>query len=231
MARLAPLLVLVLAACAYTGGGWDDPIARKLSWYSYLDGDDIRAACRPGGAERFRFVYNAVYIEQVRAYDVSVDPASGAGTLHIRVLTQPDLRRIPLTGARSVLEPWQPREALRDRGPDEVRALRAAMAASGVFEGAPTGLELASEDFYWIAVACTGGRVHFNAYRWPSPRFAGLTFPDFLFARDPTGVPVNSPRAVDANWLYGEPTGDLRNANRFALRVGENGLSGLGPLF
>ncbi len=55
-ALAAPLLVL--SACTYRGES-DNPVVRRFTWFSYLNGDDIRAACRADTRERYRFVYNA----------------------------------------------------------------------------------------------------------------------------------------------------------------------------
>src|SRR5690606_6468296 len=67
--RLGPaaLCLIVLAACTYRGA--DDPVSRKFSWFSYLNGDDIRRECVAGAADRYRFVYNGINVEQVRTYD------------------------------------------------------------------------------------------------------------------------------------------------------------------
>jgi len=62
-------------------------LTRELAWFGYLVDDDIRDACR-AGLDRDRFVYTAVYTEQVRAYDLSID-ADGAGVLETSGLEDP----------------------------------------------------------------------------------------------------------------------------------------------
>jgi len=52
---------------------------RSLNWFSYVAAEDIRAACRPGGRNRLRLVYNALWEEQVRAYEVFLQPDGTAG--------------------------------------------------------------------------------------------------------------------------------------------------------
>jgi hypothetical protein len=69
---LALGLGIGLAGCAYHGS-FDDPIQRRFQWFSFIGGDDIKAACRPGSSasiDRYRFVYNGRYAEQLRAYEL-----------------------------------------------------------------------------------------------------------------------------------------------------------------
>src|SRR5262245_6550826 len=68
---------VLLAACAYRGD-IDNPIIRKLSWFSYLDGTDIRTTCADGAPDGYRLVYNGRYEEQVRSYEIFADGAGGA---------------------------------------------------------------------------------------------------------------------------------------------------------
>jgi hypothetical protein len=63
----------------------DQPIVRSLNWFSYVASDDIRAACRPGARNRLRLVYNALWEEQVRTYELFLQPDGIAG-LNIGVL-------------------------------------------------------------------------------------------------------------------------------------------------
>src|SRR3546814_20917874 len=62
----------------------------KATWLSYLNGDDMRAACVEGAPLPYRLIYNADYDEQLRSYDVTGTPGSdgdaGGGSLVVRVL-------------------------------------------------------------------------------------------------------------------------------------------------
>lgn len=216
--RLAAVLLVAAAAagCAYEGGV-DNPVVRKLSWFSFIEGDDLRRACGPGAPDRFRLVYNAVYDEQVRIYELG-----GAGQpsrLRQRVIEAPNLA----LGA-DVLDPvgpWRGRTAERVLDEGRYRALLESFAADGVFGPPSQGLELPSRGFYWTAAACREGRWHFTAWLWPRPEFQRLRFDDLLFAADTTGVPPNPPRPLPPRYndtgFYGD----------FTLRVGVDGLSGI----
>src|SRR3546814_7902105 len=62
----------------------------KATWLSYLNGDDMRAACVEGAPLQYRLIYNADYDEQLRSYEVTGTPGSdgdaGGGRLVVRVL-------------------------------------------------------------------------------------------------------------------------------------------------
>ena len=72
MRRLISVCVVagaLLAACSGTSHV-DTPLVGRLQWFAFIGGDDIRRQCVPGAPAHYRFVYNAVYSEQVRIYDV-----------------------------------------------------------------------------------------------------------------------------------------------------------------
>ena len=230
MKRAFPILAalaLLLAGCTYTSG-IDQPVARKFSWFGYLDGDDIRAQCRPGARETWRLVYNARWSEQVRAYDVDLTP--GEAILTARVFGA--------GGNVASFNPFDPqgpwRGVTRQVALDEsaARDLRQAIVASAIDRPLERNLSLPSQSFYWIVAGCRDGRFHFNAWLHPSPRFAELTFPVMIFARDPTGIAVYRPESYNAATDFSDRMlPDERTAGGFELRVGENGLLGRIRLF
>ena len=57
----------------------EKPIVRSFHWFDFVAADDIRAACVPGGRNRLRLIYNALWEEQVRAYDIFLQPDGTAG--------------------------------------------------------------------------------------------------------------------------------------------------------
>src|SRR3546814_5070289 len=75
--RAAAVLLpcLLLAACLYRGN-IDDPMTIKATWLSYLNGDDMRAACVEGAPLQYRLIYNADYDEQLRSYERSEEHTS-----------------------------------------------------------------------------------------------------------------------------------------------------------
>ncbi len=225
---IAVALLLGLAACTYRGD-IDNPATIKATWFSYLNGDDIREGCVEGAAPRYRLVYNADYNEQLRSYEVSGDGAGG-GSLTVRVQGRSGLNTSrlslsdPLAWAR-----WASNEAALDAG--ALGELDTALAKSGAFGEAPTGLRLFSKETYWISSLCKDGVFYFNAWRFPSDRFDAITFDALLFEKDSTEIAVRPPRAVtpgersDARMPRNRQSGD-ETGSFFNLQVGENGLAG-----
>jgi len=95
--------LVALSACAAGEGTADNPVLRKFQWFSYLEGGDFKDACVAGAANRYRMVYNGIYIEQVRAYDLHGD----SGVLNARLITPMDLRDFAVEGWADLLNPWR----------------------------------------------------------------------------------------------------------------------------
>lgn len=215
---------LVLAACSYRGAV-DTPATLKFTWFSYLNGDDIREGCVAGSPPRYRLVYNADYDRQVRSYELTGDGHGGA-FLTARVISGSG---IPVSDValRDIagIGGWTRAEAIL--GQPDLQALEDALDRSGAREAAPVGLRLYSNDSYWVASLCRDGRYLFNAWLYPSPRYDRLVFPDRLFAHDRTGVPVAPPRKGDLARRLKGSTRDQKPNFIFQLVVGERGFRGL----
>ena len=226
IAFVPALAAFLAAACAYDGGT-STPVERNLTWYSYLNGDDIRAACPAGTGDRYRMVYNGIYIEQVRSYDVIAGSPQFPGQMKTHVFGSNDIRSLSASRPADLFAPWRGQSAVKPLTGAEVDRLADALRIDVLGQPLDGRLELASDDFYWVVAACLDGRFHFNAYRWPSPRFAALHFPDLVLSWDGTDVPVNPPREVDPLRLYGSVAGeDRRNAHRFNIAAEPDGLLG-----
>ena len=94
----------------------EQPIVRSFNWFSYVAGDDIRSACEPAGRNRVRLVYNAIWEEQVRAYDIFLQPDGTAG-LDIGVLNDQghggNLSSLSLgSDGSGVTSPWMTADTL-----------------------------------------------------------------------------------------------------------------------
>lgn len=216
-------VLLALGACAYRGGT-DDPVSRRLSWFSYLNGDGLRESCGPGTIDRYRLVYNGRYNEQLRTYEVTGDGAGGA-ILVSRALGQANLANVDLY---DLLGPWRWERSEGRLSPAETREFIEILERSGMFAGAPEGLRLNSWRFYWVASGCHDGTYHFAAWQHPSAGWDKLAFPEFLLARDGTGVPFNPPRPVSPaeNFIRG-PADERPPEKRFTLTVRGSGLGGV----
>ncbi len=195
LALIAAVSGLMLAGCSYRPGLLENPVTRNFTWFSYVAGDDIRKRCTPGRPAQYRFVYNAHYLEQVRAYDLRRSATGEGATLWVQVFGgEAALNTFsPLDPAA----PWAGRSAERRLSEEQYLALIRAVEVSGFGEAPPAGLRLPSYNFYWASIACADGKLHFNAWRHPSDRWERIAFDKLLFELDPSGKPVNPPRKID----------------------------------
>ncbi len=208
------LLVIFAASCTYKGGV-ENPVTRKFTWFSYVNGDDIRKACATLGADRYRFVYNGIYQQQHRSYDISFLNKK----MSILVAGESNLRKLNLS---DLAAPWRGESAelfLKDK---ELQVVRKAVVQSGALQKAPLGLRLYSDHFFWTVAACVDGKFHFNAYLWPSDRWENMQFDDLLFALDVSGVEVAQPKRYSPVDIWESNI----NTKPFLMEVGENGLVG-----
>lgn len=225
-AVLPALVSIVLAACTY-----HEPavtlVDQRATWFSYLDGDDIRAACGPGAPDRYRLVYNADFDVEARGYDVLPTRDGGA------VLRQVVDRGLTFTpGGVPLTQILTPIAAETPLSPAEREELVQLLEQSGVFAPPPVGLRLDSRSYYWLVTGCRDGAYFLTAFVYPSERFARLRFIDFLAAHDRTSVPLPPPQDVGiATYGLGCQPNRSETAGCFFLEVGRNGLVGVRPLF
>jgi hypothetical protein len=217
----------LVAGCTYRGD-IDNPVVRKVTWFSYLDGTDIRSACTQGAPDSYRLVYNARYEEQLRSYEITPDGAGG-GYLVARAKGRANAFDISLG---DVLAPWRWQRSQAHLSPAEFQQFVALVERSDQFAGAPVGLRLFSGDFYWVGSACRDGAFHYHAWAFSNDGFTRVRFAEFLFKHDQTGLAVNPPRTIPASEFLG-PQGRQEDQTqiRFWLQVHEDGLGGIPNAF
>lgn len=209
-------LILALPACTHRAGYEDNPVSRSFAWFSYLNADDLRKSCQTGGPDRFRVVYNGVWQEQVRSYDLTAGP--GGADFKAQVRGEADFARpIPLD---DLLSPWRPKTVRKRIGGNELARLRAALQDSGFYAPVPQGTRVRSWGFFWVAASCEGGRFRFNAWSYPSKRFERVTLARVLGALDGTGIAFNDPRDTERpDW------DEDRHVDRYELVVRGDGFA------
>lgn len=216
--------LLFPAACAYRGGG-DDPAVRKFTLFSMLNGDDIRGKCGSSpGFERYRIVYNGLYEEQFRVYEL-VKGARDGNVLKASVSTPGNVAEFKLD---DLLSPWRPRTSERFLSDQEFAGLVLALTESGFNKPSPRGLSFTSDSFWWLAVGCRNGQTFFQVWVSPETDLMKLPLAKPVLALDGTGVPLNLPRHPISNLPPMKSSADDR---RFTLKVGENGLAGGSSVF
>ncbi|WP_419905551.1 hypothetical protein [Kiloniella sp.] len=215
---VAPLLLVT--ACAYQGD-IDKPYTQKATWFSYVGGDDIRDRCAPGITE-YRFVYNAVYDEQLRTYEVTGTPG-GPAKLISRVQVGTGLKSSQI----SVSEPlaqfgWE--KSVTDLTSVEVSELEQGLKETGAGEPITKGARLRSDDFYWVSALCYDGAFVFNGWKKKTDGFDHLSFMPFLLGHDATQIEVNPFRDVGTKNAARMHQSKAEKQKHFDLEVGDNGL-------
>jgi hypothetical protein len=205
----------------------DMPVVRSLNWFGYVGGDDIRASCHAGGRSRIRLIYNALWEEQVRAYEVFLQPDGTAG-LDVGVLAdQGDVSNLLISRGDDVLNPWRMKHGQRLLDAAEARQLMGLLQASAAFGPPHDGLRLPDNDFWWTVASCRNGLWGFQAYHYPTDGFANVKFAGQLFAWDNVNVPVNRPRRLEpAEFRRGMDSKSAQSGrgDRWMLVVGRDGL-------
>ncbi|MDA0787411.1 MAG: hypothetical protein O3B37_14085 [Proteobacteria bacterium] len=175
---------LGLAACTTFDGPADNPVERSLTWFSFVAGDDIRAACMTGSPDQYRFVYNAVYERQIRAYELRLGADGAEQTSRARNKAG-DVANFQI---RNPLGPWELR-----RSDAQLTSVQAAEIVDGLARDvadapASAGQRLRSNKFYWAVAACQSGSFRLHAFEQDRVAIKSLAFRGPLLAHDKTGI-------------------------------------------
>ncbi|MDH5772698.1 MAG: hypothetical protein OEY84_06140 [Rhodospirillaceae bacterium] len=214
--------VMAVSSCAAVPGVGNDPIMRKLSWFSYINGDDMRPNCTTGAGENYRLVYNGIYTEQIRIYQVG----GSENNFSVRVINAPDLSDISVSSGVDLLNPWRGLKKEKDISSEDMMQLTEAMENDGVFGPPAVGLRVSSKGFFWTVAACHEGNFYFTALRWPGNKFENAAFPTKLLELDESNIKVNQPRTVRASNVVNQSQ-TRKKVEGFTLEVGEDGLVGI----
>jgi hypothetical protein len=205
----------------------DLPIVRSVSWFGYVGGDDIRAACQPGTRSHIRLIYNALWEEQVRSYDLFPQPDGTAG-LNVGVLAeQGNVATLSISNGLDLTNPWRMKKSQRLLSAGEMRDLLSALQASAAFGPPRDGLRLPDNDFWWAISSCRDGVWGFQAYHYPTDGFAHVKFADRLWAFDEVHVPINKPRTLEPAEFrrdFDRHSAQRGRGDRWMLVVGKDGL-------
>jgi hypothetical protein len=226
----------LLAGCAYHGNSasdLDNPAVQKFAWFSFLDGNDLREACAalgPNAPARYRLVYNGQYEKQLRIYEIEAQP-SGAANLRARTKGGTNLANWWIQDSADLLAPWRWRDSTAALSAEEMAQFHKALTESGFGSGAPQGLRLPSQDFYWVASGCESGQFHFYAWRAKKGSLDAARFQDFLLRHDGTGLPFRKPYVLSIEEsATSRPAGGKNGRNpssNFTVEVSGEGIGGL----
>ncbi len=224
----------VLAGCNYSGevGG---PVIRNLTWFSYLNGDDIRSSCSAGTPDRYRLIYNAQWDKQVRTYELTAIHSSApiSGSVPQRTGTVLNIRVYDSTG---VINSYVDTVSGRAVGlttsvaldPAEMMDFRDKLATSGFDLPLQRSVWLRSDQFFWIGMACINGQFRYKVWPMdpaaPANDLASLTFPAFLMARDTLNPPFPLVQHLSLPPFDSARAQKEHNSTQFRLEADANGI-------
>jgi hypothetical protein len=183
---------VLLGACDYAGKP-DNAVERRFTWFSYLAGEDVRQSCRSHAPPRYRFVYNGIFTEYIRTYELNGLPGGDGGMLDGEILSA---EVAPGFLAHFPYWPWSGKRSVVQVNGTEMKLLRRALEDSGYDHAPPVGTVLDSHSNYWMVSSCEGNRFHFNAWVHPSPAFDDIRFTEILAGLDGLNSAFPPPRPL-----------------------------------
>ncbi len=192
--RISVLLVLfVVTGCTTYTGSADNPLARSFTWFSYVAGDDIKAACTSESRDHFRFVYNANYEQQIRAYDLK--GVEGGADFVARARNESgNVARLSFSNP---LGPWELDRSQTRLSNTQAAELITALDRDAAAAPPAAGQQLASNTYYWIVAGCSAGSFRVWAFDQGKVNLPELAFAKILRAHDQTGVAFRPAKPVE----------------------------------
>ncbi len=180
-------MIAALAALATLGGctaigDVRDPAVRRLTWFSYVSGDDMQCET---GLDRVRLIHNAIWDEDVRVVEAVETPGSGYRVTELR-LRAPNWAAVAIDPAAPEL-PWRGEQRTGTWGAAEMARLDSALAADGAFAPLARPVELEGQGFFWTGTGCRNGARWFHAWAYPGAAYDALRFPAVLAPLTPSG--------------------------------------------
>lgn len=197
-----------LAACTTFDGSTDNPVERSLTWFSYVAGDDIRAACTADSPDQYRFVYNAVYERQIRAYELRVDTDGAAQVSRARNKAG----NVANFQFRNPLGPWELRRSDARLTNAEAAAILDGLQRDVGDAPASAGQRLRSNKFYWTVAECQSGEFRLHAFEQDRVAIKSLAFRGPLLAHDMTDIDFAEAERIEGF-----------SDNAFEIRINQTG--------
>lgn len=209
---------VLLSACTATGDV-SDPAVRRLTWFSFLSGDDLHAACAPGTTS-LRLVHNAVWDEDVRVIEAT-GPTGGAMTVSEQLYLGIDWTHATIAGEAGLL-PWRGERFAAQWTAEQAKAVTAALAADGAFTPLSAPLRLTGQGFFWTGAGCVDGKPWFHAWAAPGAAYDALTFPAAVAPLLTSGRAFAAPRPAEETY----PEQNRKQSRAFFFTVAADGVSG-----
>lgn len=190
---LLTIAMFGVAACTTYTGEPANPIERSLTWFSYLAGDDIKAACRSGAPDRYRFVYNGIYQRQIRGYELTPTATGAELTVRARGISG----QVDRFGFDHPFGPWEMVNGRAELDNATAAKIVDDFATAVATSPSAAGKNLDSNAYYWIVASCSGGVFSLHGFLYPDVDTNALAFAKLLLAHDDSGVPFRAAKHVE----------------------------------
>lgn len=215
-AGAAAVLAVVGTGCAPTGNV-EDPAVRRLTWFSYISGDDMQCETGP---DRIRLVHNAIWDEDVRVIEATEVPGADAKVAETLLL------RIDWTDIRIDPEapqgPWRGKVHEGGWSKAQYASVVDALNADGAFQPLAQPVTLNGQGFFWTGAGCMGGKRWFHAWAYPSAAYDALAFPKVVGGLVPSGTAFAVAHPVEQSY----PEQNRKAARDFEMIATSTGISG-----
>jgi len=169
-------LAVSLTGCTSTGYV-EDPVVRRLSWFSFMSGDDLRSQCVVG-RDHLRLIHNAKYKQDVRVIE-AVGVASGGMTVSEQIYKALNLKAVVLD-FENLKRPWAPDLYTSHWSKTDVSHVMEALLKDHAFTPLQGSVPLESEGYFWVGSGCSAGKFWFKAWAYPDVAYVNLKTPKVL---------------------------------------------------
>lgn len=186
-------LPLVTTGCFVSKPNIQNPIERKMGWFTYLAGDDLAATCQPASPTRIRIIHNAGYYDHVGVYNLTFLSKGDA------VLVSDRFGRVNFANL-SVSDPLKPARGIRktlNLSAENAEAIKQVVTASRLFKTDFATMRAWSAQHYRVFMLCDQGKMSFYADKFPwndgDAGQAATSLFDLMQALDP--IDIDFPQA------------------------------------
>lgn len=225
VAFAALVATLLISGCAYEGR-FNDPVARRVTWFDLISGGDIKRACKPESAFAARFVRYANRLKEVRILDVT--PEAEGYRLTSRMLPgDGDIsKNFPLPNP---FAPWTPVEETVSLSAGDVSSLKGDLDADRKTSQVDGQAIYPSIGHFWIASVCDNGRFRIDSWGYPEIDIESLKFAKDLKGLDPIvpGIPAPDPSdpVTVKDFIRASGGSHIETGFLYDLKVTQDGVS------
>lgn len=192
-------LPLMTAGCFVAQPDIQNPIERKMGWFTYLAGDDMAASCQPTSPTKIRVINNVGYYDHVGAYNLTFLSKGDA------ILVSDRFGRVNFVNL-SVSDPLKPARGIQksvNLSRENAETLKQVVTTSRLFTSDFDTMRAWSAQHYRVFMLCDQGKMSFYADKFPwnenDAGQAATALFDLIQALDPIDIDFPASKKVIVN--------------------------------